>query len=134
MLERGLVLAYVALGGNPWNGESINGGLDIIDVSDPSHPIPRGSYYTSAPPYRAVVANAVAYLAAYRQLEIIDISSPANPRRRGIIVLPSGFSDMQIVNNLVYIEGWQWGVEILRIHPERFPLPAFVVYLPLVHR
>ena len=71
----GSSLAYVADG---------NGGLWIIDVSDPANPVRRGGYDTPDNTMYMTVAGSLAYVAAgHDGLWIIDVSDPANPVHRG---------------------------------------------------
>ena len=65
-------IAYVADG---------PGGLQIIDVSNPSNPILISVYDTFDYASSVSVVNGIAYVAAYYNdgLQMIDVTNPANP-------------------------------------------------------
>jgi hypothetical protein len=69
---------------------SPHGGLQIIDVSNPSSPFQIGKYTSSIPgaAYSVFISGSYAYLANGVALEIIDISNPLLPFLAGSIASP----------------------------------------------
>jgi len=59
------------------------GGLWILDISDPIHPVPTGHVPGLA--FGVAVAGRHAYVASTGELRVVDISNPANPQRRTTI-------------------------------------------------
>ena len=65
-------------------------GLDILDVSDPTHPLPVGSYDNSGRAYAVAVSGDYVYIAGDTGLVVLDVSDPANPKRVGEHDTPPG--------------------------------------------
>jgi len=106
-------------------------GLYILDVGDPTNPTLQSFYRTIYPARHVAVAGNFVYVSTDEGLlEVIDVFDPTSPVRKGVIFRPGAIQDVQIINDLVYLAG-NGGVEILRIHPERFPAP---VYLPFIQK
>jgi hypothetical protein len=112
-------LAYVA---------DAEAGLSILDISDRLNPTVRGRYQGSAC-YYVLVKDGLAYLIGEDKLLIVDVHDPTHPVPRASYGGVRG--QLQIVGDLVYMATYYSGLYILRVHPDRFPSPAF---LPLVQR
>lgn len=106
-------LAYVAAGSH----------LRILDVSDPSHPIQRGSYFLHSQYAPGIllpvgvggiqVRGNLAYVFSnfvptsccqVGVMAMLDISEPANPILRGSIS-DTGYNDIQVVGQRAYLTG-----------------------------
>jgi hypothetical protein len=71
--------------------------LQVIDVSDPTHPVYVGGYDTAGNVYDVAVAGKFAYVADGNSgLQVIDVSNPTNP-------VPVGNCDT---------DGWAWSVAV----------------------
>ncbi|MBE9220435.1 DUF4347 domain-containing protein [Dolichospermum flos-aquae] len=88
--------------------------LEIIDISDPSNPIFKGSYDTFGGKDIQIVGN-YAYVAGYGSgLKILDISNPTTPTLKGNYSI-DGASGMQVVGNYAYVASSSWGLQIIDI-------------------
>ncbi|MCD6338941.1 MAG: pre-peptidase C-terminal domain-containing protein, partial [Verrucomicrobia bacterium] len=83
----------VAVSGDYAYVASLSAGLQVIDVSDPAHPVRVGSCETSDDAVGVAVSGHYAYVAeewwdefdgSRGRLEVIDVSDPANPVRFGV--------------------------------------------------
>jgi hypothetical protein len=76
--------AYVACVGN-------RSAMQIVDISDPTHPINQGEYPATVPIRDIAVIGQYAYLAAFggKSLRILDVSDPMKPVVVGTGVTPS---------------------------------------------
>jgi hypothetical protein len=89
--------------------------LQIIDVSDPSNPIFKGSYATSG--NGAAISGNYLYLAlAFSGLHVIDVSDPSNPTFKGLYNVPYGFNDVTLSGNYAYAVGDAPGDELGLLH------------------
>jgi hypothetical protein len=120
-------LAYVADG---------SAGLTILDISNPLSPTVRGRYESEDWILQVRVSDGLAYLFLRDKFLVVDVHDPAHPLPRASYsnfgVEAVGYSgSLQVVGDLVYVAAAQAGLQILRVHPDRFPPPAF---LPLISR
>ncbi len=73
--------AYVAGAFMNFSGK-LYGGLDVVDVADPAHPVDRGGYITTELPYPHAVAAAGQYAFVTENsggLRAVDVSDPQTP-------------------------------------------------------
>ena len=98
--------------------------LDIIDISDPSNPIFKGSYDINAGRDIQIVGN-YAYVAdGLSGLQIIDISNPTNPTLTGSYDT-SGFTwGVQVVGDYAYVADSLSGLQIIDISNPTAPTLA----------
>lgn len=119
--------AYVAIG---YHNECDDNGLHIFDVSDPSHPLKIGQYYTEGGACDVAVAENYAYVptreatielephfvdsVGERSLLIFDISTPSNPRNVGQLELSVAAESIAVKDNDAYIvsHGRLWVIDI----------------------
>ncbi|WP_139294415.1 DUF4347 domain-containing protein, partial [Microcystis aeruginosa] len=88
--------------------------LEIIDISNPSNPIFKGSYAISEGLDVQIVGN-YAYVADGNSgLQIIDISNPTTPTLKGNYDTPDYAQDVQIVGNYAYVADGD-GLQIIDI-------------------
>ncbi|MGC9395918.1 MAG: LVIVD repeat-containing protein [Anaerolineae bacterium] len=119
-----------ALGNFVYLTVDFDGGLYIVDVSDPNSPMLKGMYTT----YTGAIQIAGDYAfstsgTGLRNIHIFDVSNPAILKPRSVYTLPSQFEDLHLTDDLLFIADGSGGLQILRIHPDRFPPDIF---LPLV--
>ena len=85
-----------------WNGSAtVGGGIEIVDVADPSHPISLGSYPFEYPSQVRVQGNR-AYVAGYGGLFILDISQPGAISQVGVKA-DGNYTDVQVVGSRAYV-------------------------------
>jgi hypothetical protein len=120
-------LAYVA-GFGRWTGSNYFGGLKIIDVSNPAHPVLVSSSLSSASDAigRAIrVAGKYAYLGGggawtgsnyFGTLQIIDVSDRSNPVLVGRASTsgPVGWG-LDVVGNYAYLANEHAGLEVIDV-------------------
>jgi hypothetical protein len=112
-------LAYVA---------DAEAGLSILDISDRLKPTIHGRYIGS-PGFNVFTKDGLAYLNTGDMILLVDLHELSRPVPRASYSRVRG--QFQVVGDLIYVAGGSQGLQILRIHPDRFPSPAF---LPLVRR
>jgi len=100
----------IAASGDLVFGADLNA-VDIIDVSDPTTPVPVGSY--SAPPggsFESVaMKGSLAFVGDYFYgLDIFDVSDPAMPAFVGGCPTPEGAYDVAVSGNLAFVAGYGW--------------------------
>lgn len=86
--------AYVAAG---------EGGLRVIDISDPAAPTEVGFYATPGSAWSIAAAENTAYVAAGDGLHILDISNPIAPTSIGFYGTPDAALDVAVVGSIAYI-------------------------------
>ena len=103
------------------NGRSNPGGLDIIDLHDPSQP-ELLSRYPSFNPTGVVVSDSVAYVAdGSRGVDVLDISDPLNPSRITLVATPDDARFVSLDNNLLYVAANNAGLLVYDISDPSLP-------------
>ncbi|MBI4325006.1 MAG: hypothetical protein HY674_07045 [Chloroflexi bacterium] len=111
--------AYVAAG---------EGGLIIVDVSDPTHLIAVGGFDRGDSDYHFFKGIAVSGDYAYAAdgalgLQVIDVSNPANPRRVSSYDTSGDAWHVALLGNYAYVADQQGGLQVIDIsdplNPER---------------
>jgi len=89
--------AYLTVVEGPYNG-----GLQVMDVSDPSAPVPAG--YADVGPAECVsVAGHYAYVGQYGAVCRVDVSDPLNPILRGSAATVGTTLDIEAVGDRAYL-------------------------------
>jgi len=113
-------LAYVA---------ADQGGLRVVDVSDPAAPREAGFYDTPGRAEGVAVSGGLAYVADGLGLRVVDVANPAAPREVGFYNTPGSAYGVAVSGNHAYVaDAWE-GLLILRYMPElryRVSLPAIL--------
>jgi large repetitive protein len=111
--------AYVASG---------NAGLQVVDVSDPSHPAIVSSLDTDGIAIDVRVFGAFAYLAdGPAGLKIIDISDPLAPHLAASVDTAGVAQDLKIDGQFAYIADGAAGVAIVEVSDPLHPLAKSVL-------
>jgi hypothetical protein len=87
--------------------------LEIIDISNPSQPVVKGSYKISGGQGVQIVGN-YAYVAGGSGLKIIDISNPLTPTLKGNYYTFDA-EGVQVIGNYAYIAASVSGLKIIDI-------------------
>jgi hypothetical protein len=91
-------------------------GLQIIDVSTPGGPFPRGRCNTPGQSHKVFVSMGIAYVAAGNSgLQIIDISNPAAPVLRGSYNTPGAAWDVFVSGNLAFVADYDGGLQVIDV-------------------
>ncbi|MBE9251855.1 DUF4347 domain-containing protein [Dolichospermum sp. LEGE 00240] len=89
--------------------------LDIIDISNPSKPVVKGTYNINYA-YGVQVVGNYAYVAdTYSGLQIIDISNPTTPTLKGNYNTSGSAQSVQVVGNYAYVADSWSGLQIIDI-------------------
>ncbi len=93
------------------------GGLTIIDVSDPYEPVQIGSYNNgTALAVDVDVVGGMAYVVTYSEgLQIIDVTDPASPVLIGMYASTEPMFDVRVVDSVAYIACYTDGLIILDV-------------------
>lgn len=84
-------------------------GLRVVNVSDPTHPVPIGSY-TASGANGVAVSGDYAYVTDAGGVYVLDCSNPAGPVRIGSCAVPGGGYPIALDGNYVYVGGYDsWG-------------------------
>ena len=88
-------MAYVANGG---------AGLTVVDVSNPSAPVIKGSADTPGNAWAVAVSGSLACVADVASgLQVIDVSHPMTPRILGSVDTPGNAMDVAVSGSLAYV-------------------------------
>lgn len=98
-------LACVAFRGSSNGRGDVGGGLSLIDVKDPAHPLLLGRHDTDATPEDVVVLGDHAYLVGEQGLEVINVSDPTGPRRVATMDSAVGHGLAAVANHLYVASG-----------------------------
>jgi hypothetical protein len=110
--------AYVA----DWNSGS-DGGLKIIDISNPVTPILISNYRPCGSATNVKIAGNYAYVTRFSSgLDIIDISSPTTPTFKGNYNTSGNAIDVQIAGNYAYVADGDSGLQIIDISNPSTPI------------
>src|SRR3989344_6541368 len=101
-----------------------NGGLYIIDISNPSAPNTLSSITFGSPALGLSIVNNFAYVALANGLQIVDVSVPSSPQLRGSYSTGITGEDIVIVGNYVYVTNCGGGFEIVNITNPYNPIIA----------
>jgi hypothetical protein len=97
--------AYVA------DGDS---GLQVIDVSDPTHPDWKSSCPTEDHANEVFVSGNYAYVAdRFSGLQVIDVSDPIAPKIVGSVDTPGYAEDVFVSGDFVYVADWHKGLQVI---------------------
>ena len=95
-------MAYVA---------DYSGGLEIIDVSNPTSPVRLGGYRTSGSAQDVAVSGALAYVADVDAgLQVIDVSDPTSPVRVGGYDTSGLAFGVAVAGNRIYVADAEKGL------------------------
>jgi len=98
-----------------------NGGLYIIDISNPSAPNTLSSITFGSPALGLSIVNNFAYVALANGLQIVDVSVPSSPQLRGSYSTGITGEDIVIVGNYAYLTNSTLGISILDISNPNAP-------------
>ena len=100
-----------------------DGGLRVIDVSDPAMPREVGTYTNLTSPRAVYVAGNYAYVVAESNpgLQIFDISDPTMPREVGVYAAPLTPQDIFVVGDYAYVANGNGGLRIFSISDPATP-------------
>jgi len=120
--DGGVALAVCVVGRYAYVADGSDG-LEIIDVSDPSHPVKIGSFYDGGYAFDVVVVGKLAYVAdGWDGLEIIDVSDPEHPVKIGAY-RTAGFARSVFVNQTnVFIATGLGGLEVVDVSDPENPV------------
>ncbi|MFZ1599597.1 MAG: hypothetical protein WAW26_27415 [Anaerolineae bacterium] len=91
------------------------GGLQIIDVSNPINPVWRGAFDTPGTAQGVSVVAGLAFVADGRRgLQLVDVGNPAPPLWRGAYDTPGYAYGVTVVGRLIYVADGDGGLVILR--------------------
>jgi len=94
----------------------MNGGLQIIDVSDPEAPVITGSLITPGQAWSVTVIDTVAYVADLQNgLQVIDASNPTDPQNLGSIDTPGWAASAFVSGTTAYVADQNHGLQIINV-------------------
>jgi hypothetical protein len=106
----------IAVSGNYAYLANFDSGLQIIDISNPSNPTFKGSYYTPYLIYGVAVSENYAYMVDVTSgLQIIDVTDPVNPTSKGSYYMPNSPCEISIFGNYAYVGILSSGLQILDV-------------------
>jgi hypothetical protein len=99
----------VAMAGHYAYVASYEAGFQVVDVSDPAHPVTVGSVDTPGAAQDVAVSGSYAYVADGRAggLQIIDISDPAHPFIAGSLLTPGSVVSVSISGHFAYLAAFR---------------------------
>lgn len=92
-----------------------DGGLRIVDVSDPTNPSEVGHIDTPGAAMGVTVKGSYAYVAdgGIGGLRVIDVSDPTNPHQTGFTNTPGAALDLVIAGDYVYVADGDSGLRVI---------------------
>lgn len=91
----------------------VDGGLTIMNISDPSHPREVGFYRLNA--QSLWVSDTLAYVGTGGSLRIIEVSNPYEPKSVSNTLIDSGVSQITVSNGIAYLAGDEGGLLIFDV-------------------
>ena len=95
------VIAKVVVSGTLAYVADNNGGLRIVDVSDPANPREIGAWRGTA--FCVAVAGQYAYVGEGQGMHVIDVSNPASPQHTGFIDTVRGVYGLAAAGHYAYV-------------------------------
>lgn len=100
----------------------VNGGLLVVDISDPTRPTQVGALDTPGRAYGIVLSGTLAYVAdATAGLSIVDIAEVARPRLTGRLDTPGHAWNVGLGGNHVYVADRMAGLRIVNVSDPAAP-------------
>lgn len=94
-----------------------DGGLHIVDVSDPERPSAVGFVATPGYVKDVAVADGYAFVADSGQgLRIIDVRKPADAKEVGSFFMPGYFNGVAVAGDYAYVVGEYIGLRVIRVN------------------
>jgi hypothetical protein len=98
-------------------------GLYIINIQDPAHPQPAGSYYSQGTAYGVFLAYPLAYVAdGSKGVAVLDIGNPVNPQLMGRAYTPGTVMDVWTEGKFVYAADGADGLVIIKADSPTSPV------------
>jgi hypothetical protein len=92
------------------------GGLQVIDITDPTNPTIVGYVDMECNPQDVYVSGNYAYMASGEQgLQVVNISDPTNPTIVGSVNTPDDPRGVYVSGNYAYVVGWGSGLQVVDI-------------------
>ncbi len=118
--------AYVAAGGK---------GLQIVDVSSPTHPVLVGAHTTNGNANDIRVSGNLAFIAdGAAGLAIIDVSSAIRPNLKAALSLPGEAWDLVVQESIVFLAGGEAGLLVVDASNPETPVLIGTLALPGIAR
>jgi hypothetical protein len=93
-----------------------DGGLRVVDVSDPANPTELGFYDAPGHAYGVYVSGSTAYVAHYDGgLRVVDVSDPANPTEVGYYDTPGNAEGVYVSGSTAYLAGAYRGLRVVDV-------------------
>jgi hypothetical protein len=89
--------------------------VHVLDIADPSHPMPLGKFITDGSALDLVVRGSLAYVATARGLEVLDISDPTSIFRVGSYRTTDPVYTVDLSGSTAYLGATGSGLVILDI-------------------
>jgi len=106
-------------------------GLEIIDVSNPQHPVLVGAYDTPDSAQNLFVSDNIAYVADDEAgLQIIDVSNPQNSALLGDYYTPGLAESVFVSDNIAYVAYGYAGLQIIDVSHPQNPVLLSAYYTP----
>ncbi|HOX01930.1 MAG TPA: leucine-rich repeat protein [Verrucomicrobiota bacterium] len=99
-----------------------SGGLIIMDVSDPAHPVRVGGCDTGADACDVAVSGNHAYVADWDGLQVIDVSDPANPVRVGGYYTSGWAEGVAVSGQYAYVADDEAGLQVIDVNDPANPV------------
>ena len=96
---------------------AFQGGLHIIDISNPARPKQAGTYSKEAT--SLAVANGLVYVADWRELRVIDVSNPVSPTEISSYHTGNETKGIAIAGQYAFVANGRKGLRILDVSDPR---------------
>ena len=116
--------------GRPYAYSSAGGGVYVLDVTDPAHPVTLSAAIHTAGNIRSLAFTPFTLFAVNGALEIFDVTNPASPQRLTTYRTPSVAQGAFATPNLLYVADRDSGLRILDISLPASPYEVGHLHLP----
>lgn len=96
-------------------------GVWLIDVTDPTFPIPLSNYYRGFSVERVLLDDSILYAAGYPRVDVINIANPSAPDSIATLAMPPDINTrgLHAENDRLYVTGERFGLYVFDIsNPE----------------
>lgn len=111
----------------------VDGKVQIVDVSDPAHPVSLSDFWIERPGTALGVAFSDGYLyiaAGIAGIQVVDVSDPLRPSLQARHDTPGTAHHLAVVGEMVYVADYSSGVQVFRA----LDIEPHALYLPFVVR
>ncbi|MCP4348499.1 MAG: hypothetical protein GY795_23695 [Desulfobacterales bacterium] len=119
----GNALGVAVIGDTAYVADGYDGGLQVIDISNPPNPVIIGAVNTPGSAQDVAVIRDTAYVAdGTGGLQVIDVSSPVSPAIIGSADISGSAQDVAVIKDTAYVVCGYKGLQVIDVSNPTIPL------------